>query len=117
MLYVYKNSYLKKLYNQYNKKYFGGKLPDIVVGWATTEQFVEHRIAKRTCAFTSLDQEKPTRPTAIVIHRSENKSMLHVKTDLLHEMVHVAHMRADHGPVFKAEIRRLVNEGAYDGIL
>jgi hypothetical protein len=114
---VYNNSYLKSLYNKYNRQYFDNKLPDILVGYATTRQFKTHRVKKGTCAFTSFDDTKHTKPTAIVVLYFPGKSMLYIKADLLHEMVHVSKPRAEHGKVFKKERRRILLLGAFDSIL
>ena len=115
-VFVYNNAYLKSLYNKYNKQYFDGSLPDIVVGYGTTKQFKEHRVKKGTCAFTSFDDETHTKPTAIVIHYFHGKSMAYIKMDLFHEMTHVAKPRADHGDVFNEEMLRLANSKAFYGI-
>ena len=116
-MFVYNNSYLKSLYNKYNRQFFDGKLPDILVGYATTKQFKKHRVKKGTCAFTSFDNDLHTKPTAIVVHHFDGKSMLYVKADLLHEMVHVSKPRAEHGKVFKKEMSRIISLGAFDNIL
>ena len=113
---VYNNAYLKSLYNRYNRQFFDGKLPDILVGYATTKQFKKHRVKKGTCAFTSFDDETHTKPTAIVIHYFTGKSMAYIKMDLFHEIIHVANPRADHGKVFQDEMKRLASLGAFDGI-
>ena len=116
-MFVHNNTYLKRLYNSYNKQFFGGKLPDILVGYATTKQFQRHRVKKGTCAFTSFDDDTHTKPTAIVIHYFPGKSTLYIKADLLHEMIHVSKSRAEHGNVFKKERRRILLAGAFDNIL
>ncbi len=115
-VFVHNNAYLKRLYNMFNKKYFYGDLPDIVVGYATTKQFKSNRVKRGTCAFTSYDDEKHTKAVAIVIHTHPGKSMAHIKSDLIHEIAHVAHPRADHGKAFQDEMKRLAQAGAFEGI-
>lgn len=110
-MFVFKNSYLKLLYNRCNRVYFGGKLPeDIVVGYGTTGQFRKHRVKKGTCAFTAYN------PLAIVIHRGANKSMTYIQADLLHEMCHVSKPRAGHGEVFQKEMLRIAKLGAFANV-
>ncbi len=115
-MFIHNNAYLKQLYNQYNKKFFYNSLPDIIVGYATTKQFKSNRVKRGTCAFTSYNDKKHTLATAIVIHQHDKKSMAYIKADLIHEMVHVAFPRANHGKVFQEEMKRLAQAGAFEGI-
>jgi hypothetical protein len=115
-VFLQNNSYLKRLYNEYNKKYFYGKLPNIVVGYVTTRQLKRDRVQKGTCAFTSFDPKVRTMPIAIGIHFDRSKSMTYIKADLLHEMAHVANPRANHGLVFQKEMKRIAQAGAFVGV-
>ena len=112
-MFLQNNSYLKRLYNQYNKKYFDGRLPNILVGYVTTRQLKQARVKKGTCAFTSFDPKFTTIPVAIGIHFNRSKSMTYIKADMLHEMAHVANPRANHGPVFQKEMKRIAQAGAF----
>lgn len=108
------NPWLKKLYRQYNKKYFGNKLPDIWVDFGDARTWRQARLSKNTCAATFIDNGKPI---GILIRYYKFKGSAYTKADLLHELCHVAHPRAGHGKVFQDEIKRLVDEGAFKGIL
>jgi hypothetical protein len=107
--------YLKRLYNQYNKKYFGNQLPKIKVHYASPAQFVKRKLGKTTCAATLYDENH--KPVAIVIKKFKRKAYGYIKSDLLHEMVHVAlPFRVDHGPRFQAEMLRLAMAGAFEKV-
>ena len=114
---AHRSSWLKKLYNQYNKRYWAGKLPDLEVGYMTTAQVSRYRIDKKTCAFTTFDDKVHTKPLAVIVILHEHKAIPHSKVDLLHEMCHVAKPRATHGKVFKQEVRRIAALGALDEVL
>ena len=105
--------YLKRLYRQYNRKYFGGQLPNICVRFGNAQAMKQAGVPRGTLAATLLSNGKPY---AIVIRDYANKSWRYIKADLLHELVHVAHPRADHGPVFENEMKRLANLGAFKGV-
>lgn len=107
--------WLKKLYRQYNRKYFGNKLPnDIFVVLGQSYEWRVARVSKNTSAVTFI---KGGKPLGIMVRWYKNKGRSYIKTDLLHEMIHVAHPRAGHGPVFKREVRRLAALGALDNLL
>jgi hypothetical protein len=108
------HTYLKQLYRQYNKRFFNNKLPnDISVGFAAPTEFKKSGLGKYTCAVTLFEKRKPV---AIFINRFTGKGWAYIKSDLLHEMAHVAHPRAQHGPVWQAEMKRLAAIGAFKGI-
>ena len=107
--------YLRRLYRKYNKKYFNNQLPDIPVAFASPGTFHRAGLGKKTCAVTLFEPDY--RPKAIIIRHYPSKNWCYIKSDLLHELVHVAHPRWNHGRNFKAEIRRLAAEGAFDDIL
>lgn len=105
------HSYLKCLYNLYNKRFFKDKLPhDTIVFFATKIGRVKS-LKRSACAITLM-----TTPRIIVIQKSKSKSMRYAMSDLLHEMVHVSKPRAEHGKVFQDEMKRLAKEGAFEGV-
>ena len=107
------SSYLKGLYNFYNAKYFNNELPK------GTKLFFVYKIGKSkspeksNCASTYFYADKPP---VILIQRTKVKSMRYVAADLLHELVHVAKPRADHGKVFQEEMLRLAKMGAFEQV-
>lgn len=106
---------LRRLYRQYNKQYFGNKLPKIPVQFATPTEFIKGGLGKRTCAVTLFKHDTPH---SIFIRRDPNKHWSYIKLDLLHEMAHVAlPASVNHGPRFKAEMRRLEKAGAFRKLL
>jgi hypothetical protein len=106
---------LKRLYRQYNKKYFGNKLPKILVAFATPKEFLKGGLGKKTLAVTLFKHEAPV---AIYIRRELDKHWSYIKLDLLHEMAHVAlPASVNHGPRFKAEMLRLEKAGAFRKLL
>jgi hypothetical protein len=107
---------LKRLYRQYNKKYFGNKLPKgTTVTFANPAHFVKTGLGKKTCAITFFLHEKPP---VIVIKRFKQKHWSYIKLDLLHEMAHVKlPINVNHGPRFKAEMARLEKAGAFRKLL
>jgi hypothetical protein len=108
------NRSLKRLYNQYNKKFFGNKLPNITVGFASPGELLKQGLGKKTCAVTLFDKHQPI---AIYVKRYKRKEWPYIKSDLLHEMAHVAlPFRVNHGPRFQAEMLRLAQAGAFKKI-
>lgn len=107
------SSYLKRLYNIYNKKYFRNKLP------AQTKLYFVFKIGKSksptksNCAITYFYEDSSP---IVVVQRTKAKSMRYVSADLLHEMAHIAHPRAEHGKVFQQEMKRLAKENAFHNI-
>lgn len=107
------NPTLKKLYKEYNRRFFAGKLPDICVRFGDAKAMKAAGVPKGTCAVTLLNGSKPY---AIVIREYQHKGWGYIKSDLLHEMVHVARPRANHGKVFQNEMKRLAAANAFVGI-
>ncbi len=106
------SSYLKGLYNIYNHLYFDGKLPANTKLFFVSKIGKSNSVAKSTCAVTYFSE-----PPVIVIQRTKKmKSMRYVVADLLHEMVHLAKPRAEHGEVFQQEMKRLANAGALQNV-
>jgi hypothetical protein len=113
------SSYLKQLYNIYNQELFGGKLdPNVKLYFVTS---IDKAKAKRTrhrktCAATYWYAD---RPPVVVIRKTATKSMRHIVSDLLHEMVHLSKPKADctKDGVFQDEVKRLANAGALTNVL
>lgn len=108
------NRALKKLYREYNRKFFGNTLPKIWLIFGQAREWKKARLGKTTCAATFFEGGKPI---GIAIRYYKHKGSQYCKTDLLHEMCHVARPRAGHGPAFKEEIRRLMLAGAFDKLV
>ena len=106
--------YLKRLYREYNRKYFGGSLPKIWLIFGQAREWRASKLGKTTCAATFFEDGKPI---GIAVRYYKHKSTNYFKADLLHEMAHVANPRANHGRAFKREMRRLMMAGAFDNIL
>lgn len=104
------NRALKRLFNTYNDKYFGGCLPDTLVVFVTPAEMKRSGLGKSTCAVTCFN--KNLRP-AIYISRNRYKTWGYIKGDLLHEMCHVSKPRANHGRVFQGEMKRLARMNAF----
>ena len=103
------SSYLKGLYNVYNQKHFGDKLPKDTKLFFVPKIGKSDSVAKSTCAVTYFSD-----PPVIAIQRTRKmKSMRYVVADLLHEMCHLSKPRAEHGEVFQAEMKRLADENAF----
>jgi hypothetical protein len=107
---------LKRIYREYNRKYFGGRLPNVDINFISPGQMKKcFGLARATCAVTCFKKGTIT-PVAIYISKNKYKIWRYVRADLLHELVHVDRPRADHGPVFENEMKRLAAAGAFKGI-
>ena len=102
--------HLQKLYRRYNKKYFGGRLPTLYIQFTSPNDLKKNGLGRATCAVTCFESG---RPYAIYISTNRFKTWRYIKSDMLHEMVHVAHPKAQHGPVFHGEMKRLAAAGAF----
>lgn len=94
---------LDALYDEYNTRYFGGKLPKVPVRWG--------RVQESSAAEFWPDSME------IVIHPMIRRCGLdkYARILLLHEMVHVKLRNkriADHGRLFHTEMKRLARIGA-----
>lgn len=105
---------LKRLYREYNRRYFAGKLPNIWIIFGQAREWRASKLGKTTCAATFYEDGIPI---GIAIRYYKHKGVQYVKTDLLHEMIHVSKPRANHGPAFKKELRRLMDAGAFDNLV
>lgn len=115
------SSYLAKLYNHYNREFFGDKLPyGVKLFYAPKLDNVDTRDGKHrsTCAVTYFYKDAPPK---IVIRKTATSNMRHLASDLLHEMCHIAKPKADcedkdPRSVFQKEMKRLAKEGAFQNI-
>jgi SprT-like family len=105
--------HLQRLYRRYNRKYFGGRLPTIYIQFLAPGQFKKNGLGRATCAVTCFEDGSPV---AIYISANRLKTWRYIKADLLHEMCHVAHPKAQHGPAFENEMKRLAAAGAFKGV-
>jgi hypothetical protein len=103
------NKYLKKSYDEFNKKYFSNELPkDMVVRFSRLrddDKFQE------PCGITMF---KWDRPLYILINKKLRWQSMLADFTLIHEMVHVAHPEINgHGPRFQKQMMRLAKAGAF----
>jgi hypothetical protein len=117
------SSYLKKLYNQYNQRFFGGKLPNnVLLFYAPKLDKVNTKDGKHrsTCAVTYWLEGGPA-ANVIVIRKTRTSNMRHLVSDLLHEMAHIAKPKADceakdRNSEFQKEMKRLARAGAFQNV-
>ena len=115
------SSYLAKLYNHYNREFFGGSLPSgVKLYFAPKLDKVDTRDGKHrsTCAITYFYKEAPPK---IVIRKTATSNMRHLASDLLHEMCHISKPNADcevrrRDSTFQKEMKRLAEAGAFNQI-
>lgn len=113
------NPALKKIYNEYNKRWFGGKLPVAVkIYWGKDGEClgqVEYEgVVRRTNALQKYEKAD----IEIVLNKATRKFPRIFRTTILHECCHVKLLpNRHHGDKFQQEIRRLVRIGAYNDLL
>jgi hypothetical protein len=115
------SSYLAKLYNHYNREFFGGRLPKgVKLYYAPKLDKVNTKDGKHrsTCAVTYFFVDKPP---IIVIRKTPASNMRHRASDLLHEMCHIARPKADceiqnQSSAFQQEMKRLAKAGAFQNV-
>ena len=115
------SSYLSKLYNLYNQRFFAGILPyGVRLYYAQKLDKVDTRDGKHrsTCAVTYFYKDGPPK---IVIRKTATSNMRHIASDLLHEMVHISKPNADcedknPNSAFQKEMKRIANAGAFNQI-
>jgi hypothetical protein len=97
---------LKREFNRINKKYFGGQLPDVGVKWK------RYRNADRGCMGICWPEDIEINAA----HKSWKKVW---GITLIHEMAHLATVeeKAQHGPKWEKEMKRLFKMGAFQGLL
>jgi hypothetical protein len=106
---------LNARYQSLNRDFFGGGLPTVPVSW---EPRLNEIAAIRG---DGLILEGLTDGKAIVINPSLQSNRRQLIATLCHEMVHVRLVAAggavgeDHGPEFQTQLRRLLDEGAFEG--
>lgn len=106
---------LNERYQSLNHDFFGGGLPNVPVSW---EPRLDDIAAVRG---DGLILEGLTDGKAIVINPSLRSNRRQLIATLCHEMVHVRLAAAggavgeDHGPEFQQHLRRLLDEGAFEG--
>lgn len=99
---------LKRIFNEYNRKWFGGKLPgSTVVRWARSKKDLKFECESKT-VLACADNE------TIVMSPWMKGSTNLCRFTMLHEMVHVKLPPiAGHGPRFQKEMHRLARAGAF----
>lgn len=106
---------LNERYKTINASFFGGGLPAVPVSW---EPRLNDIAATRG---DGLILEGLTDGKAIVLNPTLRSDRRLLVATLCHEMVHVRLAAAggpvgeDHGPEFQAHLRRLLDEGAFEG--
>ena len=115
------SSYLAKLYNHYNREFFGGALPSgVKLYFAPKLDKVDTKDGKHrsTCAITYFYKEAPPK---IVIRKTATSNMRHLASDLLHEMVHISKPNANceaqsPNSTFQKEMKRIAKAGAFQNV-
>lgn len=98
----------EKLYHEYNRLYFGGKLPDVPIVWSSKK----NPDSRGCCVY---------QPELVIYlnPRFRNWERIWGMT-LIHEMVHVEHRHdvrvKDHGHKFQNRMKRLVEQGAFQDL-
>ena len=106
------NKDLSDIANAYQKKYFPGPSPELEI------EITAHPEFGGTAAYAPTEKK-------IFIAKGLTAFEKCTRIALLHEMVHAnLHVRGldpdpkhEHGPEFKAEVKRLMAAGAYDDLL
>lgn len=116
------SKFLYTWYDHYNRRYFGGELPNDIALHFEIHEFMESKekghVLFGRYSRRSVNSGRGVRHD-IAINTDTRPFEELVKQILLHEMVHVKLQgpgRA-HGPRFRKEIRRLVRAGAYADLL
>lgn len=96
------------VYDDYNKLYFGNKLPSVAVKWSRKHT----KDCRGMCVYHP--------ETAIYLNPSLKGWEKTWCLTLLHEMVHVEQQNdtraADHGTKFQNRMKRLVRQGAFQNL-
>jgi predicted metal-dependent hydrolase len=100
------NKQLRQWFRRYNRKYFGGKLPEVSI-----------RFEKMNRLYLGWSIRMGSEWTGIEIAKTMQGWPKLVRCILLHEMVHVSlPTKLLHGPRFEKEMLRLAKAGAFRGI-
>lgn len=118
------NPYLLRIFRRYNRKYFGGRLPEPFVCWGTLPdcdaRFYPIGKAKRYRTiggkkWHDCDKKKPIVLVDIGL-RNRNETA-RIRMAIIHEMAHMTlPLTARHGPRFEREMLRLANASAFKGL-
>jgi len=121
------NRQLKRKFNEYNKKYFGGKLPaDTVVDWhyALKDNAMGRCHVHGVTACNQIPKDygngKCNEKHLILINTDLYNNVFVSLMTLLHEMVHLEgavgnrKQAESHGKEFTARMRKLATQGAFD---
>jgi len=106
---------LRRIYREYNRKWFNGALPAIPVVWGETRRFPRSE-GKSTLALTNFEANSPMQ-IVFAPRLRKNKEWNLVRCTMLHEMCHVAlpYKVAPHGRAFQNLMRDHAMRGAFDG--
>lgn len=109
---------LRRLYQFYNRRYFGGRCPrGITIVGFTGRQFSRGELGQFTTGRVTLRSRKGKRVALdgpLILLRVDEPIMV-VKHTLLHEMVHSTGIY-NHGPRFNRAMLRLAKMGAFNNI-
>ena len=95
------NAELMQRYHEFNKKFFGNKLPkDMVVEFATSRTWM------------GITHFRRGRPLYIQLDKKMRLCVRTCMLTLLHEMVHVEQPETNHGKKFHARMLKLARQGA-----
>jgi hypothetical protein len=92
---------LMRLYENYNRQYFAGRLPPITI-----------RVSEENDSDLQAEYEQAS--GMIYFYLSDRTADCILRTTLLHEMVHIAVPEDGHGARFRAELQRLAEAGDED---
>ena len=119
------NAGLRRIYDQYNDKYFDGSLPvsDIIVSYWNPKDKYRGQTVRSFAAFTDID---PNGPIVLVVNTTlrDNGMEKYVRMSMLHEMCHIhlwvlgepRRVYSAHGNKFNSEMERLAKEHAFRGL-
>lgn len=110
---------LQKQFEEYNTKYFNGRLHDVVVRWSKGKELTLHKEILSGYCHNPSDIFKPNE---IVISKKMKYRNWMWKLILLHECVHLDLHLSDkeekdhHGPLFNKAMLSLAKKGAFNGV-
>jgi len=110
---------LASLYAEINTKHFGAALPAMPVRWEPRLAEIG-ALAGRSFTLEGMFGRVGHR-TVILLHPNLMADIDALERALSHEMVHarlffLGDTTTDHGPAFRAELKRLADQGAFEGI-
>lgn len=120
----------QKRFQYLNRKYFENSLPKVTIGTAPLLKIT--KIPQKTIKNTPADQKKYIDGGRYAVAVRDEKGDKYIVLDestcvyhkivteqsLLHEMIHVyLDFAGEHGPKFKAQIRRIASLGAFDNLI